>query len=112
MEIWQLERIKDKVEELEGRLEVRIFALDGTIYKIWYYPRDDVALYGKLVLDEEKRRERSEKAWPRTLLEAMKHRDTKVQVRIRNNGRTEKWFGSEPDMSPLDEVYRYVVELR
>jgi hypothetical protein len=111
LESWQLERVKDKVEELQGRLEVRVYAPDEAIYRIWYYPRDDVALYGKLVVDEEKRHERSEKAWPGTLLEAMRHPDTKVQVRIRNNERTERWFGSEPDMSPLDEVYGYVVEL-
>jgi hypothetical protein len=111
LQLWQLERMKDKVEELEGRLEVRIYAPDEAIYKIWYYPRDDVALYGKLAMDEEKHRERSEKAWVNELLEAMRNPDTKVQVRVRNNEGTERWFGSEPDMAPLDEVYKYVLEL-
>jgi hypothetical protein len=111
LQLWQLERIRDQVEQLEGRLEVKIYAPDEAIYKIWYYSRDDVALYAKLVMDEEKRRERSEKAYANTLLEAMANPNTKVQVRVRNKERTERWFGSEPDMSPLDDVYQYVIEL-
>jgi hypothetical protein len=103
--------MKDKVEELEGRLEIRIYSPDEVIYKIWYFPRDDVALYGKIVLDEDKRQERTEKSWANELLEAMKNPATKAQVRLRNNERTERWFGSESDMSPLDEVYTYVLEL-
>lgn len=92
-------------------MEVRIYAPDEAIYKIWYYAQDDVALYGKIAIDREGRHERTEKSWANVLQEAMGNPATKVQVRVRNNERTERWFGSEPDMSPLDEVYKYVLEL-
>jgi hypothetical protein len=110
LELWELERIKDKVEEMEGRLEVTIYAPDNTRYRVWYFPRDDVALYAKTVWDED-RRERPDKVSPGSILEALKNTDTKVRVRVKNDSTIESWFGSEPDMNPLDDVYRYTIHL-
>lgn len=111
MEIWQLERIKEKVEELAGRLEVKIYAPDRSIYRIWYYPPDDVALYARVIMDERKH-EKSEKAWAPELVEALRNPATKVRVGIRSTeGNEERWFGSERDMSPLDEIYQYTMDL-
>jgi hypothetical protein len=38
-EPWELERIKEKVQKMAGRLEVTIFS-PANRYRIWYYPPD------------------------------------------------------------------------
>lgn len=108
MERWQLERVKEKVEETTGRLEVKVYAPDGAVYRVWYFERDDIALYGKLRTDEDG--EHTDKAFATTILEAI-GRGAKVAVNLSGDKRTSKWFGPEPDMAPVEEVYRYVMSL-
>jgi len=110
LEPWELERIKEKVQKMAGRLEVTVFAPDNR-YRIWYYPPDGVALYARMVWDEAHHRERSKKAWPREILDAMENRHTKVHVRVKNGGKVDGWFGAEHDMKPVGSLYRYIADL-
>jgi len=109
LEAWQLERIKEKVEEMTGRLEVKIYTPE-TIYRIWYYPPDDIAHYARVVMNEQKHREKSKKAYAHELLEALKNPGTKVRVK-ETDKKERKWFGREPNMSPIDEIYDYTMKL-
>jgi hypothetical protein len=108
LERWQLDRIKDKVEELEGRLEVTIYTHDGAVYRIWYYKSDRVALYGKR--EESEGGEHTGKAFATTILEAVE-RGAKMAVNLSGDKKVSKWFGPEPDMAPAEELYKYVMGL-
>ncbi len=107
MERWQLDRIKDKVEELKGRLEVRVYSPDD-VYRIWYFERDDVALYGKIRTDEDG--EHIDKSYATTILEAI-GLGARVAVTLSGDRKASKWFGPEQDMAPVEELYRYVMSL-
>jgi len=112
LELWQLERIRQKVGQMKGRLKVTIFAPDSSTYKVWYFPRDDVALYGRTVWDDKRKREKNDKVSPHILLDALKESHTKVDVEFKNGKKIRAWFGAEHDMLPVTRVYEYVNELK
>ena len=111
MELWQLERIRQKVEQRKGSLKVTIFAPDGSRYKIWYFSRDDVTLYGRTVWDHKRKREKNDKVSPRILLDALNESHTKVDVEFKNDRKIRAWFGADHDMLPISDVYQYVIDL-
>lgn len=111
MQGWQIERIRSKVDEMAGALNVRIFDSDGRIFQIWYNPSDDVALYARTVWDEALERERNTKAWLKDILQAANAKGTRIFVRYRNNEKKSFWFGPEGDMKPIGTAYAYIMSL-
>lgn len=111
MQGWQIERIRSKVDEMAGALNVRIFKDDGAVFQIWYNPSDDVALYARTVWDEALQRERNIKAWLKDLLQAVNAKGTRIFVRYKNNEKKSAWFGPEGDMKPIGAAYAYIMTL-
>jgi hypothetical protein len=111
MQGWQIERIRGKVDEMVGALNVRIFDSQGSIFQIWYNPSDDVALYARTVWDEALERERNIKAWLKDILQAVNAKETRIFVRYKNNEKKSAWFGPEGDMKPIGAAYGYIMSL-
>ena len=109
MESWQIERIRSKVDEMEGELNVRIYTLDGTIYRIWYNPRDDVALYGRVAWDKQRGKEGMVKAWLNQIVQAVNAKGTRIFVQYRNEEKKSAWFGPERDMRPISAAYEFIM---
>lgn len=97
---------------LAGLLDVTIYSGRDT-YRIWYNPADAVALCGKIVWDAEHDKERLTKAWPEQVLAALNAETAKAHVHYKDLSGSKKsaWFGGEPDMRPLGELYAYVMSL-
>jgi len=111
MQGWQIERIRGKVDEMAGALNVRIFDSQGSIFQIWYNPSDDVALYARVVWDEALDRERNVKAWLKDILQTVNAKGTRIFVRYKNNEKKSAWFGPEDDMKPIGAAYAYIMSL-
>jgi len=110
MQGWQIERVRDKVDRMGGELNIRIYLSDDATFKIWYNPRDDVALYGRVVYDNNGR-EGLAKAWLRELLHAVNSKGARIFVQYRNDEKKSAWFGPENDMKPINAAYQYVMSL-
>jgi hypothetical protein len=111
MQGWQIERIRSKVDEMAGALNVRIFDSEGNVFQIWYNPSDDVALYARTVWDEALERERNIKAWLKDIVQTVNAKGTRIFVRYKNNEKKSVWFGPECDMKPVGTAYEYIMSL-
>ena len=110
MEAWQLDRIRTKVEKMQGELVIRIYA-PGKVYKIWYNPNDNVALYGREEWSEAEQRDRLRKAWRDEILRVIRSGKARINVLYKDGAKAEEWFGPEPDMKPFKDAYDYIVNI-
>jgi hypothetical protein len=108
VQLWQLVRIRGRVEEMAGGLDIMIYRENDTKFRIWYNPADDVALYARVVWNEQLQRPKLEKAFPHDVLAALNSEETKVNVDCKD-GRESEWFGTDHDMRPIGELYSYVM---
>ena len=108
VELWQLVRIRGRVREMAGSLDIMIYRKNDPKLRIWYNPADDVALYAKVVWNEQLEREKLEKASEHDLLVALNLEETKVNVECKD-GKESEWFGTDHDMRPIGELYSYVM---
>ncbi len=110
MEPWQLDRIRTKVEKAQGELVIRVYA-SGKVFKIWYNPNDNVALYGREEWCEAEQRDRLRKAWRDEILRVIRSGKARIHVLYKDGVKAEEWFGPEPDMKPLSEAYNFIVNV-
>jgi len=61
VQMWQLARIRGRVEEMAGGLDIKIYRDNDAPFRIWYNPVDDVALYAKVVWNKQLERPKLEK---------------------------------------------------
>jgi len=109
VQMWQLARIRGRVEEMAGGLDIKIYRDNDAPFRIWYNPVDDVALYAKVVWNKQLERPKLEKASEHDLLAALNSEETKVNVNCKDGKKEPEWFGAEPDMRPIGELYSYVM---
>jgi hypothetical protein len=100
VQLWQLARIRGRVEEMAGGLDIKVYRDNDAPLRIWYNPVDDVALYAKVVWNKQLERPKLEKA---------SEDETKVNVNCKDGKKEPEWFGAEPDMRPIGELYSYVM---
>jgi len=105
---WQLEKIRSTVGNETGDLRIKIYTKTNETYKIFYNDKDNVPLYGREIFDDVKKRERAVKAWREEILRAINAEGTKIVVEYK--GRS-TWFGPEPDMTPLNDLYDHINNL-
>ena len=108
VQLWQLARTRGRVEEMASGLDIMIYCENDTKFRIWYNPADDVALYARVVWNEQLQRPKLEKAFPHDVLAALNSEETKVNVDCKD-GRESEWFGTDHDMRPIGELYSYVM---
>lgn len=111
MQPWQLDRIRAKVQKMRGELTIRIYALPDMVFKIWYNPNDNVALYGREQWSEVEGRDRLRKAWRDEILRVIRTGKVRINVLYKDGVEAEEWFGPEPDMKPLKDTYDYIVNI-
>jgi len=110
MQAWQIERIRDRVDELGGRASLRICTASGTSYKIWYNSRDDVSLFGRIEWDKNERRDHLIKAYLQEVVEAINSQRAQVLVQYKDDS---AWFADgDEEMRPLAELYDYIIALK
>ena len=109
VQLWQLARIRTRVKEMSGGLDIMIYGENDPPFRIWYNPTDDVALYARVVWNEQLKRPKLEKASEHDLLAALNSEETKVNVNCKDGKKEPEWFGAEPDMRPIGELYSYVM---
>jgi len=108
VQLWQLVRIRGRVREMAGGLDITIYCQNDVKFRIWYNPPDDVALYARVVWNEQLGRPKLEKASEHDLLAALNSEETKVNVECKD-GKESEWFGTDHDMRPIGELYSYVM---
>jgi hypothetical protein len=111
VQLWHIEQIRDKVEELEDEINVKIYSQDGTVYKIWFNPMAKVALYAKVIWDDQRKKERLVKAWPQQILKALNSKVVKIRVERRDGGRYVEWFDSTKNPNAVLNAYNYILSL-
>jgi hypothetical protein len=111
LQLWHIEQIRDKVEELEDEINVKIYSQDGVVYKIWYNPVARVALYARVIWDEQHKKERLVKAWPQQILKALNSKAVKIRVERRNDRRYVEWFDSTKDSNAVLNAYNYILSI-
>jgi hypothetical protein len=107
--IWKIERMRDGVAKMEGKLNIRIFTSNGEVYRIWYNQSDRVALFGRVVWNEEEQCERMKKVYLKQIADALNAGDVKIRVEYRNAEKEPKWFDREEDENAVEEAYRCVM---
>jgi len=110
--IWQVERLRDIVDELAGEIKIRVFTPDGSVFQIWYNPRDNCALYGKVSWREGDSREVLEKAWLHQIHTALNTPGVKVRVERRDGVKELPWFNADEDKNAVQKAFLYVLSLR
>jgi hypothetical protein len=111
MQPWQLDRIRAKVQKMRGELTIRIYAPPDMVFKIWYNPNDNVALYGREQWSEAEGRDRLRKAWRDEILRVIRAGKARINVLYKNGVEIEEWFGPESDMKPLKDAYDYITNI-
>jgi hypothetical protein len=112
MQSWQVEHVRDKVDEMAGSLNIQIHTATDIIYKIWYNQRDDVALYGRVSYDKQSNRDKLNKALVYEIVDVINRKGTRICVRYRNHAKQTTWFGPENDMKPVNAAYAYIMAFK
>ncbi len=90
MEAWQVEMLKDRIEEMRGQLKVKVFTEEGAIYLIYYHPKECVSFYAKIRPNGEE--ERLGKAWLHQIQRAVNSPNVRIRVAYRDDEKALKWF--------------------
>jgi hypothetical protein len=109
--LWKIEQLRDAVQKLEGEMNIRIFTMNGQVFRIWYNPTDRVALFGRVVWNEDEDRERVEKAYLRQIQDALDQAGVKIRIEYRDGERLLEWFDSDVDKDTIEKAYRYAMDL-
>jgi len=97
-----------KVEMMRGDLTIRIYA-PNAVYKTWYNPKHNVALYGREEWSEADQRIRLKPAWRDEILRVICSNKARIHVLYKDGVAAEEWFGPESDMKPLKDAYDYIM---
>ena len=109
--LWKVEQLRDAVQRLEGEMNIRIFTIDGQIFRVWYNPADHVALFGRVIWNEAEQRERAEKAYLKQIYRALNQAGVKIRIEYRDGEKLLEWFDSEIDKDAAEKAYRYAMDL-
>ena len=111
LQVWEIERLRDAVQKMNGELNIRIFTPNDEVFRIWYNPADRVALYGRVVWNEGEQRERMEKAYLRQIQHAFNQQRVKVRVEYRDGEEMLEWFDREDEDQAAESAYQFVMDL-
>ena len=103
MEAWQIEMLKDRVEEMRGQLKLKVFTEEGEIYLIYYHPKEKVSFYAEV--RQEGGEERLGKAWLHQIHTAVNSPNVRIRVAYRDDEKALKWF-RDPD-----QAFEYAMSL-
>lgn len=111
LQAWEIEQLRDAVQRMDGELNIRIFTPDGEIFRIWFNPADQIALYGRVVWNEKEQRERMMKVYLRQIQRAVNEPKAKVRVEYRDGEKLLEWFDREDSEEAAENAYRFVMDL-
>jgi len=103
VEAWQVEMLKDRVEEMRGQLKVKVFTEEGDVYLIYYHPREGISFYARVRSNGNG--ERLGKAWLHQIHRAVNSPNVRIRVAYRDDEKALKWF-RDPD-----KAFEYAISL-
>ncbi|MEM2914577.1 MAG: hypothetical protein QXH91_04150 [Candidatus Bathyarchaeia archaeon] len=107
-ELSKLERIRDKVEECEGKLTIMLYLPKSRDYYAIVYEANKGAIYRKFTACSGDARELVEEVWPSIMLDAIN--SDGVAVRVKYCDELPKWFDTVEDATALEKMYTYVMQ--
>ena len=107
----KLERIKDAVKRLKGRLTVTAYLPDSRDYfKIEYNADQDKGVYAKYTACEGDQRETVEEYWPSRICDVFN--TPSVVACVEFEGRGAEWFDGGEEPTAMERMFRFIVENR
>ena len=105
----KLERIKDAVKRLKGRLTVTAYLPDSRDYfKIEYNADQDKGVYAKYTACEGDQRETVEEYWPSRMYDVFN--TSRIVACVEFEGCGAEWFDSGEEPTAMERMYRFIVE--